>query len=163
MKASAANPYEGYSLPLVLVDLAPVLLFALSAGIVARRFSSRLFSIGICLVIAAGLLKVIWKLIVTVSHRDIRILSRQLRYLMPAGFFLTLIGILVKFRRISWSALFAGILSFPAVLFFILGLIGICFMVSFARKAGETTSEVWKEELTNSAAQLMFLIGILTI
>ena len=81
---------KGFTLSMALMDCLPVLFFTISAIFIALHFPSLLFLIGIFFVILAGLLKVSWKLIIALAHRDIRFFNIQLRYLMPLGFLIVI-------------------------------------------------------------------------
>ena len=54
---------EGFTVALALVDAIPVLSFGISMVIIAGRFDSPLFMIGVALSVLAGCCKVCWKLI----------------------------------------------------------------------------------------------------
>lgn len=77
---------ERFTLQLAAVDCIPVLLFSATAIVLAGKIGHPLFIIGAVLCVCAGLGKVIWKLILAMRERDIRVLGAQLRYVMPIGF-----------------------------------------------------------------------------
>ena len=79
---------KGFTLSMALMDSLPVLFFTISTIFIARHFPSLLFLIGIFFVILAGLLKVSWKLIIALTHRDIRFFNITLSYALRllAGF-----------------------------------------------------------------------------
>ena len=111
---------EGFTLGLALVDAIPVLAFAGSMGIIAARFDSPLFMIGAGLSILAGCCKVAWKLILGIWKKDVRWLNKPFVPMQATGFLLMLISFILGFRRISWAGVLGALVSFPAVLFFVI-------------------------------------------
>lgn len=153
---------EGFTLSMALMDCLPVLFFSISVGVLGARFGSALFFAGAALVILAGALKVSWKFVLALAHRDVPVLSRQMRYLMPAGFVLMLCALVLQRDRWSPAAVLSAALSLPALVFFLLGIAGIVCMTWFAGHADRKDAKAnWKEQGVNSLAQLCFLIGIL--
>ena len=63
---------EDFTLSMALVDCLPILFFSISSAILATRFDSRLFRVGVLLVILAGVLKAGWKFVIALHHRDLR-------------------------------------------------------------------------------------------
>lgn len=157
--------YEGFTLSLALMDAVPVILFVLMGMTVAHRFGDPLFSIGILLMTAGGACKVLWKLLLAVCHQDVHFLNRPLFIvLMPAGFLLAVLSVILSAGQIDWERLCFRIFSFPAVLFFVLGILGIAAMTIFFKIHDKNDPRNnWVEQLTNSFAQLMFLIGVLLV
>lgn len=54
---------EGFSVPLAIFDLMPVIFFGLSAIRVGSLFHSTLFVIGAAICLVSGVVKVLWKLL----------------------------------------------------------------------------------------------------
>lgn len=161
MKHSKKN-YEDFSLSLALFDALPVLFFSLAILLIAIRFQNILFITGAILCVCAGLGKVIWKIILAASRRDIFWLNRQLRFLMPTGFLLIILGVLTGLRHIAFSALLTDILAFPAVLCFSVTLLGMILMSIFAFTLDASKSRSnWIEQITNAIAQGCLLMGVL--
>ena len=92
---------DGFTLGMAMMDCLPVIFFSIGAAVLASRFESPLFHFGILLVILAGALKAGWKFVLALAKKDVPFLSRQMRYLMPAGFASAVAGLLVD--RSRWS------------------------------------------------------------
>lgn len=156
--------YENFPLSLALFDALPVIFFSISVIIIAMNYRNVLFITGSILCTLAGIGKVIWKIIIAGTRKDITILNRQLRILMPVGFLLIIIGIIMGAGNIDFNWLMTAILSFPAVIFFAITVIGMILMTVFAFKLDSTKlSSNWTEQITNAVAQGSLLIGIITI
>ena len=153
---------EGFTLGLALVDAVPVIVFSLSVLVIALRFRKILFVIGALCSIFAGCGKVVWKLILACRKKNIVWLNKQFRYMMCIGFLLMLLSVIFNWGSIQFTAILRRILSFPAVLFFILGIAGMTAMAVMGRKLDPTVPKNnWKEQITNAVAQTMIFIGIL--
>ncbi len=153
---------EGFTLSMACMDALPVLFFCVSAGIVSLRFPSMLFRIGAVLVILAGALKVSWKFVIALAHKNIRFLNRQMRYLMPTGFLLILLSLVIDRAGINWGTVLHGMLGIPSLLFFLLGIAGMCAMGWFAGHLdGNDAHSNWIEQGTNALAQMSIMLGIL--
>lgn len=156
--------YENFPLSLALFDALPVIFFSISVIIIAMNYRNALFITGSILCTLAGIGKVVWKIIIAGTRKDIAILNRQLRILMPVGFLLIIIGIIMGAGNIDFGWLMTAILSFPAVVFFAITVIGMILMTIFAFKLDSTKlSSNWTEQITNAVAQGSLLIGIITI
>ena len=79
---------EGFTVTLALEDAVPVVLFCLAIISMGRAIQSPLFVLGASIAFAAGALKVAWKFVMALGHRNIPLLSCQMRYVMPLGFLL---------------------------------------------------------------------------
>jgi hypothetical protein len=90
-----------------------VAFFCVGAGYLALRFDSTLFRVGIALVVLAGTLKVCWKLVLALARRDVRFLNRQLRYLMPVGFALALVSLVVDSTKWTPASVLAHVTAMP--------------------------------------------------
>ncbi len=151
---------EGFTVTLALEDAVPVVLFCLATISMGRAIQSPLFVLGASIAFAAGALKVAWKLVMALGHRNIPLLSRQMRYVMPLGFLLMAIGLIVQ--RGAAGALILRMLELPSLPFTLAWAALICLMVHFARTKDQLDSASnWKEQGTNSAAQLAFLVSVL--
>ena len=79
---------------------------------------------------------------------------------MPLGFLLMAIGLIVQ--RGAAGALILRMLELPSLPFTLVWAALICLMVHFARTKDQLDSASnWKEQGTNSAAQLAFLVSVL--
>ena len=153
---------EGFTLSMALVDCLPVLFFSISSAVLAMRFDSPLFRAGVLLVILAGALKAGWKFVIALQHRDLRFLNRQMRYLMPAGFLLVILALIVDRSRWSFAAVLRHMTNVPALLFLLIGAAGMGLMMWFAKTKDRLDAKSnWKEQITNSIAQFCIMLGIL--
>lgn len=155
---------EDFTLPLVLVDALPVVLFGGSMLLIAKRFGSTLFLLGALLCLWAGLAKVAWKLIVVLRKKNIWWLFMQMRIVMPIGFLLILLSVLVNAKIICFSSLLHAAISLPSVIFFCAGLAGMVLMGVFAAKLDSGSKRAnWIEQFTNTAAQACIFLGLLLL
>lgn len=155
---------EDFTLGLAIVDALPVLLFGGSIIFVGLRFGSILFLIGAALCFWAGAAKVLWKIIVAARKKNIWWLFLQMRIAMPIGFALMLFAVILNLKAISLTAVLAAIISMPSVIFFAVGVLGMALMGIFAAKLDSAdVRSNWIEQLTNTAAQAAFLVGILLL
>lgn len=80
--------YEKFPLSLALFDALPVIFFSTAMLIIAVNYKNILFIIGAMLCTLAGVCKVIWKIIIAGTRKDIALLNRQLRVTMPKYLFI---------------------------------------------------------------------------
>ena len=85
---------------------------------------------------------------------------------MPSGFLLMLLALVIA--CLEGEANLLGVLraclGFPSVLFFIPGILGLVAMTIYVKCHDKSDAKNnWIEQLTNSFAQLMFLLGILVM
>ena len=155
---------EDFTLSLAVVDAFPVLFFAGSMILIGLLFSSPLFMIGAALCFWAGAAKVIWKIIVVTRKKNVWWLFLQMRIVMPIGFVLMFLAVILNLKAIDLSAVIAAVISAPSVLFFAAGLIGMILMGIFASKLDSSDLRSnWIEQLTNTFAQAAFFFGILLL
>lgn len=95
--------YENFPLSLALFDALPVIFFSISVIIIAMNYRNVLFITGSILCTLAGIGKVVWKIIIAGTRKDIAILNRQLRITMPVGFLLIIIGIIMGAGNIDFN------------------------------------------------------------
>lgn len=153
---------EGFSVSMALVDLLPVVFFGLSAMTAGTLFRSTLFVAGALVCLISGVVKVLWKLIAAVSGRNIWPMFVQMRILMPLGFLAMLAALSVDRAKLSGAAVIAGLVRFPACIFFAAGALGMALMLVFAFCRDSSDAKVnWQEQTVNALAQLSILIGLL--
>ena len=153
---------ENFTLSLALVDALPVLFFGGSMILIGLLFGSPLFMIGAALCFWAGAAKVLWKIIVAAKKKNVWWMFLQMRIVMPIGFALMIFSVILNRNAIDLSAVLAAVVSFPSVLFFAVGLIGMLLMGVFAAKLDSAdVRSNWIEQLTNAAAQAAIFTGIL--
>ena len=153
---------EGFSVPMALVDLIPVVFFGLSTMKAGSLFHSGLFMAGAVVCLLSGVVKVGWKLIAAVSKRNIWPMFVQMRILMPAGFLMLLAALIVDRAGLNGEAMLAGLTGFPACIFFLAGALGMILMTVFAFRMDSSDPKVnWMEQTVNSLAQISFFVGLL--
>ncbi len=153
---------EGFTMNLVLVDAIPVLFFGASMVTAGILLKSPLFIFGALLCLFAGAAKVIWKIIVVLRKKNVWWLFMQMRILMPVGMIIMIAGAVMSKTSVNLSALLSTALSFPPVIFFAAGIIGMIMMTVFAFKLDSSdVKSNWIEQLTNGIAQGCFFIGLL--
>ena len=154
--------YENFSLSLALFDALPVIFFCIAMILIATGFHSEFFIAGAMICTCAGLGKVVWKIILASAGKDIKPLNKQLRVLMPIGFFLMIAGAVTGMDGAMWRRLMGNIISFPANVFFGITMAGMILMSTFAIKLDATKARShWIEQITNAIAQGSFLLGVL--
>ena len=155
---------EDFTLSLALVDALPVLFFGAIMIVISLLFKSILFLLGAVLCFYAGAAKVIWKIIVAIKKKNIWWLFMQLRIVMPIGFLMMIIAVIIEKDKINIHKLGNAFISFPSIIFFIIGIIGIILMTIFAIKLDSSDSKAnWIEQLTNGIAQCAIFIGLLLL
>ena len=160
----AKKNYDKFPLSLAMCDARPVIFFSISMILIGINFKNDVFMIGAVCCTLAGLLKVIWKIIIAATRKDIAILNRQMRFVMPIGFLLIIIGVIMGAGSIDVSSLLGKITSFPSILFFVITIIGMALMMLFAFKLdGTKRSSNWIEQITNAIAQGCLLLGIISV
>ena len=153
---------EGFSVPMALVDLVPVVFFGLSAVKAGSLFHSGLFMAGAVICLLSGVVKVGWKLIAAIFQKNIWPMFMQMRILMPVGFLMLLTALVVDRGGLNDKAMLAGLTGFPACLFFLSGALGMALMAYFAFRMDSGDPRVnWMEQIVNSIAQICFFIGLL--
>lgn len=156
------NSPQGFTLSMAVMDCLPVLFFSIGFAVLATRFNSHLFRLGIFLVILVGALKAGWKFVIALCHKDLNVLNKQMRFLMPIGFVLMLVAMVIDRNKWSWNAMINHITRMPANLFFLGGIIGIIALIWFAKHQDGRDAKVnWKEQAINSFTQLCIMLGIL--
>lgn len=154
--------YENFTLGLALFDALPVLFFCVATLLIAVRFRNGFFLAGAILCTLSGISKVIWKILLAGIKKDFQIANKQMRFFMPLGFVLMIIGLVTGCRAEQLAALKTLVFSFPAVLCFGITIAGMCLMMVFAFKLDATKARSnWIEQITNALAQGCFLLGVL--
>ena len=127
-------------------------------------FKSRLFLTGALLCFWAGAAKVLWKIIVVTKKKNVWWMFLQMRIVMPVGFALMILDVILNRKAIDLSAVFAAIVSLPSVIFFAVGVVGMVLMGVFAAMLDSAdVRSNWIEQLTNGAAQAAIFTGILLL
>ena len=154
---------EGFTVGLALVDAIPVLSFGISMVIIASRFDSPLFMVGAGLSVLAGCCKVVWKLILGITKKDLRWLNKPFVPMQATGFLLMLISFIIGFKKISWGGVLSAVTGIPSLLFFI-AWIGLMIFMGWFRKhkfKNDDAKSNWTAQIVNAVGQTCLLLGIL--
>ena len=154
--------YRDYTLGLALFDTVPVLLFLLTGVTVFLISGSRIFLAGVIASFIGGSSKVIWKLIVVIKGEDRSSLTRVFHIMLPAGFGLMLLAVIVGIvsdltkgpvpgGRGTISGICEAFSMMPAALFFIAGIAGMCLMGYLGSHMDDSAGSAWNEEIINTA------------
>lgn len=157
--------YEDFPLSLAIFDAVPVLLFSAAVVLIGVRFQNTWFRIGSVLCALGGTGKVIWKIIIAATRKDIVWMNRQMRVLMPLGFAGMIVGLITGIRSgiVCWSGIKGMVCTLPAGGFFAVTVLGMICMGVFAGKLDSTkVRSNWIEQITNAVAQGCFLLGVLS-
>ena len=161
-KKTNRKKYEDFPLSLALFDALPVLFFSAAVVLIGLNYKNPFFITGSILCTLAGIGKVLWKIIIAATKRDIVWMNRQLRVLMPAGFLLIITGIVTG--HVNIHMIKGEIFSLPAGIFFGITVIGMVLMSIFAvRLDGTKLRSNWIEQITNAVAQGCFLLGVICL
>lgn len=161
IKKQPAAPQD-FTPALALVDALPVLFFGASMVLTARAFGSVLFGLGAAVITLAGCGKVLWKLLLSVWHRDVPWLNRWFIPCQLGGLLLVVLALVLDAGKIDWPSLPGQLLRLPAALFFVLWLAGMGVMGWYRRTRFDNSLKAnWTVQLINTEAQGALLLGIL--
>ncbi|MCH4083586.1 MAG: hypothetical protein LKF00_04380 [Olsenella sp.] len=151
---------EGFNLALALVDAVPVALFGASALVAGERIGSPAWVVGASLALAGGTGKVAWKLVMALARKNVPILSRQMRYVMPAGFALMVAG--AALDAAGALELLRALVRMPSLALVLAWLVCMLLMVRFVRSRNQLdVRSNWIEQGTNALGQLALLCALL--
>lgn len=152
-----------FTLSLALADALPVLFFGVAAAILGVKLRSAVFIVGAALCLLAGAGKVVWKLLIALRGKDVAALGAQLRYVMPLGFLLMLVGAVLADRAAVRALLHAAV-RLPSAGFFALTIVGLAAMIVCAKKLDRRDVRGnWIEQSINAVAQACAMIGVLLL
>lgn len=153
---------ENFPLSLALIDFLPVIFFGLTSLFLGLYFKSLIFIIGASLTFLSGLLKVIWKIIVSIKKKNVWFLFIQMRIVMPIGFIIMIIGFILYCLNNDISLFFNSLFNVTSIVFLIFGFIGLMLMIICSIKLdSRDLKSNWIEQIINSASQLFIFIAIL--
>ena len=153
----------GFTLSLAAVDALPVLFFGAAAAVLGVKLQSALFLLGAALCLLAGAGKVVWKLLIALRGKDVAVLGAQLRFVMPAGFALMLVGAMLAEGETVRALLHAAV-RLPSAALFALAVVGVAAMVVCAKKFDRRDVRGnWIEQGINAAAQGCVLLGVILL
>lgn len=151
---------QGFTLALALVDAVPVLAFCLATIAFGARLGSGLFLAGAALATLGGAGKVSWKLVIALVHKNIPLLSRQMRITMPVGFAIMIAGLVLAGPATAATA--AGLVRLPSLAFLIAWVLCMGAMGYLAGHRDQSSArDNWHEQLVNAAGQLCLLAAVL--
>ncbi len=155
---------ENFTVSLALIDAIPVLFFGASMIAVSFIFDSYLFLIGAVICTLSGAIKVLWKIIVAIRKKNVWWMFVQMRIFMPLGFIILIASLFVDRALINVRAMWHAVISFPSVIFFALGLLGMLLMIVFSFALDSTNVKAnWIEQLINGIAQICIFIGVMIL
>lgn len=163
MKVTKDTVPEGFSIQMALVDLLPVLFYGIANILLGYILRDPLFITGGVICTISGIIKVIWKMIVAVKHRNVWPMFLQMRIFMPLGFLLIIISIIIN--RGAIAGFFGNIMNYPLCLGLLIAwVIGMIAMTVCALKLDNAdVKSNWIEQSINAVAQLMLLICVIVI
>ena len=152
---------QEFTLSLALVDALPVLFFGVAAAILGVKLRSAVFIVGAALCLLAGAGKVVWKLLIALRGKDVAFLGAQLRYVMPIGFLMMIVG---ASQSETTSQLLRQTVKMPSILFFAAAGIGIILMFVCGKKFDRKDIRGnWIEEIINCFVQALVLAGVILL
>ena len=152
-----------FTLALALVDFIPVIAFGVAIILLATVFDSPIFLIGAIASLLAGVFKVLWKLILGTSKKDVKWLNKCFLPLQAGGWLIMLLAVILNIGKISWSAVLAAVTGMPQLIFFILWIIFMGTMVWYKKNRFDKydAKTNWVAEIVNSLGQTCFLVAII--
>lgn len=154
---------EEFTLSLALVDFIPVLAFGIAIIMISSGFNSALFLIGAIISLLAGVFKVLWKLILGTTKKDVKWLNKSFIPMQSGGWVIMLLGIICNIGKIDFANLLAAIVGMPQLIFFILwlGLMGTMIWYKKNKFERYSAKKNWTAEIINSCAQICLLIAVI--
>lgn len=154
---------EEFTLALALVDFIPVLAFGIAIIMISLGFKSKLFLIGAIISLVAGLCKVLWKLILGTTKKDVKWLNKCFLPMQSGGWVVMLLGIICNLGKINFGNLLNTVIGMPQLLFFVLWFALMGTMVWYKKNKFERYSakKNWTAEIINSCAQICLLIAVI--
>ena len=155
---------DNFTVGLAIFDFMPVLFFIISAVVLSLYLPGPCFIIGTLICFISGLLKVIWKIIVAVKKKNVWPLFLQMRILMPVGFLVMIIGVIVNYKAISLQNILHNISTMPSLVFFILWILGMIAMTicAFVLDSSNVKHNLIEQGI-NTVAQFCLLLGLIFI
>ncbi len=151
---------KGFTLSLALVDAIPVVLFCLSAIVFGRQMQSGLFVAGSVIAFLGGAGKVAWKLLIAVSKRNVGLLNKQMRYVMPLGFLLMALGVALAWQQATSTVM--GLFALPSCVFMVAWLACMAAMSYLAGHRNQASArDNWIEQGINALGQAALLAALL--
>lgn len=161
-KISKSSIPENFTVALFLVDLLPVLFFSGSILLLSVLLHSPIITIGGLFCFLSGFIKVLWKMIVAKKHKNIWWMFLQMRIVMPFGFIILIIGMILSIVNGKDLSFFQNIVKMPSLLFLIIGALGMILMMVFSFTLdSEDVKSNWIEQVTNAFFQGSIFLSLL--
>jgi len=150
---------EGFTIPLCIVDLIPVISFLFNVTLLTQKtYFNYFYVFGGLICTISGLIKVLWKFIVVIKKKNVWWMFKQMRIIFPPAFLLYFIAFITILKNNSDLILNC---SFYSKLFFTLWIIGMSLMVLLAIKLDSSDPKAnWIEQITNSVSQIFLCLAI---
>lgn len=154
-----------FSLALTVVDIIPCILFGASMILLDRWFRSPLYLTAAIMCTLAGLCKVIWKFLICIFDKNIEVLNKQFKFVMPTGMLLLLISVFTMNRRgIATSQIIDFIMQSPSRWLLLAWLICCVLMVILRITLNmDLTKSNWIAEVANIVANSFLLIAVICL
>ena len=142
-KISREEEEKAYSMPLAITGVLAIAFFIATLIVLSWRFSSSIFNMGAFFCIVAATENAIRKVRVALKKKEIDFFNTMFVPLMILGLALMVIGSIlsVRYGYVTVDFLKRRILSFPVILFLILGAIGLLIRGLFALEKGKKIFE----------------------
>ena len=150
---------ENFTMGLALFDAVPVILFGVATFLLWQNIGGLFLLLGALVCFVSGMLKVLWKVIVVLRHKNVWPLFLQMRIGMPVGFVLLIIGFIVAGITGRLSAFVSGLLHPLPLLFMFITITGMTGMIICGSKLDSSDVKAnWIEQTCNTIAQASFLL-----
>lgn len=156
-----------FSIPLALVNLVPVILFAASMGILIADTRNVVFAIGAAFVMIAALIIVVGKLAAAIRKRE---RPNNLSLFLPLliiGMLLLVAGTVLMVRNGTMTGAFIrqNVMCHPAIVFLGFSIVGFCLMGVVRTQNPEEEFETnaglnWQAAVIHIFAQIFLLLTI---
>lgn len=158
-----ADKYKDYTLALAVFDGVPVLLFLINGLLIHKRYRSKLFLGGVLCAFLGGASKAAWKVIIVKEKKDIELLTKSFKTLLPAGMSVMMVsggtGIASAAGKGALKDM-SSIVFAQSARWFVLGAAGMGLMGYLGKHMDNSARSNWIEELTNAASQAAFMAGL---
>lgn len=153
---------EGFTLGLACVDMLPVLFFGIAGLILAFMLQSYLFGFFAATIFVSGALKVLWKVLVVIRKENVWPLFLQMRIALPLGFLGMIAYLIVKACTSDLTPFWNSFVNPVTLTLLSLSATGMALMITFALTLNPADKKSnWIEQITNSAAQFLFMLAII--
>lgn len=163
MDKESVEKYKDYTMALALFDGVPVALFFANGLLIHSRFRNKAFLSGVIAAFFGGAAKVAWKVIVVHDKKDVEILTRLFKKLLPGGLSLMTLsgayGIITAKQKSKIVKAFTP----ASVACFAAGAAGMGLMGYLGKHMDDSARSNWIEEIANAIGQGAFLAGTIAL